>query len=95
MPIPAAIPHRKQEIRRTVTAVTPRLALYTTSWGLSRMELIINAPSHSSFMPPLEKEAAMGTVPYIQRGDAIPRALAAAIPAIPPRRPRFSAIISP
>ena len=44
---------------------------------------IINAASQSSLMPLFEKDAAMGMVPYMQSGEAIPSALAAAIPRIP------------
>ena len=47
------------------------------------MELIINAANQLSFIPLLEKEAAMGIVPYIHKGEAIPKALAAAIPKTP------------
>lgn len=53
------------------------------SWGLSRMEDIINAASQSSRIPLLEKEAAMGIVPYMHSGEAIPRALAATMPTKP------------
>ena len=66
-----------------MSAGIPRAALYRMSWGFSRMEDIMKAASQSSFMPLLEKEAAMGIVPYMHRGEAIPRALAAKIPAIP------------
>lgn len=47
------------------------------------MDDIINAASQSSFIPPREKEAAIGIVPYIHKGDAIPNALAAIMPKIP------------
>lgn len=47
------------------------------------MELIINAASQSSFIPLLEKDAAIGIVPYIHKGEAIPRTLAATIPKTP------------
>lgn len=53
------------------------------SWGLRRTEDIINAASQSSRIPLLEKDAAMGMVPYIQRGEAIPRADAATMPSTP------------
>ena len=46
------------------------------------MELIIKEASHSSLIPPLENEAAMGIVPYIQRGDATPSIDANIIPMI-------------
>ena len=49
------------------------------------MELIINAASQSSSMPLSEKEAARGIVPYIQRGEAMPRALAIKMPRTPSR----------
>ena len=55
------------------------------SWGLSRMEHIINEASHSSRIPLLEKEAARGIVPYIHNGEAIPRRLAGTIPISPIR----------
>ena len=47
------------------------------------MELIIKAASQLSRIPLLEKEAAMGIVPYMHKGEAIPRALDAAIPQTP------------
>ena len=47
------------------------------------MELIMNAASQSSAIPPWEKEAARGMVPYIQRGEAMPRALAGITPSAP------------
>ncbi len=50
---------------RTVSAVIPNAMLYRISCGLSNTELIINAASQSSLIPLLEKEAAMGIVPYI------------------------------
>ena len=56
---------------------------------MSRMELIINAASQSSSMPLSEKDTARGMVPYIQSGEATPRALAAKIPNIPNRFPRM------
>ena len=43
----------------------------------------MNAASQSSLMPLLEKEAAMGIVPYMHRGEAIPRTPAAAMPKRP------------
>ncbi len=49
------------------------------------MELIINAASQSSLMPFSENEAAMGMVPYIQRGEAIPSRLAGTTPNTPRR----------
>ena len=51
------------------------------------MELIIKAASQLSRIPLLEMEAAMGIVPYIHKGEAIPNALAAAIPKTPSRFP--------
>lgn len=43
----------------------------------------MNAASQSSLMPLLEKEAAMGIVPYMHSGEAIPRTPAAAMPKRP------------
>jgi hypothetical protein len=37
----------------------------------------------SSLIPPLETDAAMGIVPYMHSGEAIPNTLAAKIPAMP------------
>ena len=51
------------------------------------MELIIKAASQLSRIPLLEMEAAMGIVPYIHRGEAIPNALAVTIPQTPSRFP--------
>lgn len=62
----------------TLTAV-----LYIINCGFSKIELIIKAASQSSRTPLSEKDAARGMVPYIQRGDTIPRTLATAIPEIP------------
>ena len=64
------------------------------SWGLRRMELIIKAASQSSRIPLREKEAAMGMVPYIHRGEAIPRTLAATMPSTPTFRfPRVRKVL--
>ena len=52
------------------------------------MDDIINAASQLSSMPPRENDEAIGMVPYMHRGDAIPSALAAAMPRIPIRFPR-------
>ena len=51
------------------------------------MELIINAASQSCSIPLSEKEAAMGIVPYIHRGEAIPKADAGITPKAPKRFP--------
>ena len=50
------------------------------------MELIIKDASQSSRIPLREKEAAMGMVPYIHRGEAMPIALATTIPNTPSLR---------
>jgi hypothetical protein len=76
---------KKQLTKRIINAVFPRAALYINSWGLSRMELIIKAASQSSFIPFVENEAAIGMVPYIQSGEAIPIRLAGIIPKMPSR----------
>ena len=47
------------------------------------IEDIINAASQLSRIPLLEKDAAIGIVPYIHNGDAIPRILAAGMPRTP------------
>ena len=79
------MPQRIQDISRTRRAVPPSAVLYRISWGFSRILLIINAASQSSRIPCRQKEAAMGMVPYIQRGDAVPRRLAGITPQIPIR----------
>lgn len=84
---PAAIPQAVQETSLTIIAVVPRAAEYIISWGFKRTELIINAANQSSRIPFRTKEAAIGMVPYIQRGDKIPRKLAGTIPRIPQRFP--------
>lgn len=48
----------------------------------------MKAASQSSRIPLRESEAAMGMVPYMHRGEAMPRALAAAMPSAPARPPR-------
>ena len=53
------------------------------SCGFSSIELIMKAASQSSFTPFSEKEAAMGMVPYMQRGDAMPSRLAGITPKAP------------
>ena len=55
------------------------------SCGLSNTELIINAAIQSSSMPFSAKEAAMGIVPYMHKGEAIPNSEAG----ITPRTPSF------
>lgn len=77
------IPQRKQNRIRTVKTGAPSAALYRISCGLRRMELIIKAPNQSSRRPLLEKEAAIGMVPYMHKGEAIPRALETTMPSIP------------
>ena len=47
------------------------------------MLLIIKAASQSSRIPCREKEAAMGMVPYMHRGDKVPSRLAGITPQIP------------
>ena len=49
------------------------------------MEHIIKDASHSSRMPLRENEAASGMVPYMHRGEAIPKRLAGTIPKSPIR----------
>lgn len=49
------------------------------------MLLIIKAASRSSRIPFGEKEAAIGMVPYIHSGEAMPSALAASTAPTPPR----------
>lgn len=51
------------------------------------MEPIIKAASQSSSMLLSEKEAARGMVPYMHRGEAMPRALAMKTPSTPIRFP--------
>ena len=68
---------------RTISAVVPSAILYKMSCGLSRTELIINAANQSSFIPLFEKEAAIGIVPYIHKGEAMPSAEAIGMPKIP------------
>ena len=72
---------------RITKAVRPRAILYKINCGLSRIELIINAASQSSSIPLSEKDAARGIVPYIHRGEAMPKALAAKTPKTPSRLP--------
>jgi hypothetical protein len=47
------------------------------------MELIIKAASQSSFIPFSDKDAEIGIVPNMQRGDIMPMTLAGTIPATP------------
>lgn len=60
---------------------------YETGVYLIKKELIINAASQSCSMPLSANEAAIGIVPYIQRGEAIPRAEAGTMPKAPRRFP--------
>ena len=80
---PATIPQIKQLIILTASKALPRAALYIISWGFSKIELIIKAARKSSFNPLREKAAQMGIVPYIHKGEAIPRALAKTSPTRP------------
>lgn len=80
---PAITPHIKQDMMRTARAVRPSAMLYMMSCGLRSIELIMKAASQSSFIPLPEKEAAIGIVPYIHRGEAIPRILAGITPNAP------------
>ena len=61
----------------------PRAALYIISWGFKRIEAIMKAASQSCRMPCLEKEAAMGIVPYMHSGEAIPSRQAGTTPRSP------------
>ena len=47
------------------------------------MEAIINAASQSSRIPCFRKDAAIGTVPYMQSGEAMPRIQAGIMPKAP------------
>jgi len=71
---------------RTHSAVRPNAALYMMSCGFSRMELIMKAARKSSLIPFCEKDAQIGIVPYMHRGDAMPRRLAAIQPIGPVSR---------
>ena len=53
------------------------------------MDAIMKAASQSSRMPCFRKEAAIGIVPYMQSGEAIPRMQAGIIP----NRPSFLSFI--
>ena len=53
------------------------------------MEAIIKAASQSCRMPCLEKDAAIGIVPYMHSGEAIPSRQAGMIPS----RPHFAPFI--
>ena len=67
------IPQRKQVRIRSTKTMLPSAALYKINCGLSSMELIIKAASQSSRTPLREKEAAMGIVPYMHSGEAMPK----------------------
>ena len=43
-----------------------------SNWGLRSIDDIIKAASQSSSMPFFAKEAAMGMVPYMHKGEAMP-----------------------
>ena len=53
------------------------------SCGLSKIDAIINAASQSSRIPCRENDAAMGMVPYMQSGDAMPSRHAGTMPSTP------------
>ena len=65
------------------SADCPSAAEYISSWGLSRTEDIMNAARWSSLTPFSEKEAAMGRVPYMHNGEAMPSRLAGTTPSQP------------
>ena len=50
------------------------------SWGLSKIEAVMKDANQSSRIPFSLNEAATGIVPYMQRGEAIPRMHAGTIP---------------
>ena len=53
------------------------------------MEAIIKAASQSSLIPCLRNDAAIGIVPYIQSGEAIPRIQAGMMP----NKPHFLSLM--
>ena len=55
------------------------------SCGFRRMDAIIKAASQSSRIPCFRKDAAIGIVPYMQRGEAMPRRHAGMMPKRPQR----------
>lgn len=55
------------------------------SWGFSRIDAVMKAASQSSRIPFTAKDAAMGMVPYIQSGEAIPSRHAGTRPKSPAR----------
>ena len=70
---------------RTHSAVEPRAPLYRINWGFRRMEDIMKAASQSWRIPCRAKAAAMGMVPYMHRGEAMPSRLAGITPSAPSR----------
>ena len=77
------IPQKKHDNIRRSKTVLASAALYIINWGLSNIELIINAANQSSRTLWREKEAAMGIVPYIHKGEAMPKRLEKTRPKIP------------
>ena len=53
------------------------------SWGFRRIEAIMKAASQSWRIPCREKDAAMGMVPYMHSGEAMPSRQAGTIPKTP------------
>ena len=68
---------------RITSAVAPKAVEYMMSCGFKSTLDIINAASQSCRIPCFENDAAMGIVPYIQSGEAMPSKLAGTTPHSP------------